>query len=74
MYMAICDNRLNLKRNFRRNNFRKREEENSGLISNLLGIGDPSIIDKVLLTKSADDAEKLLGVYKNGSVNSSGRN
>lgn len=67
MLMALCDSH-NLKRNFRR-----KEEEDSGLISNLLGIGDPSIIDKVLLSKSADDAEKLLGVFKNGNKSSSGR-
>ena len=62
MLKAFCDNHVNLKRNFRR-----KEEEDSGLISYLLGIGDPTIIDKVLLCKSADDAEKLLGVFKNGN-------
>ena len=52
---------------------KKKEEEDSGLISNLLGIGDPSIIDKVLISKSADDAEKILGVFKNGNKSSNGR-
>lgn len=45
----------------------KLEESDGGgsdLISNLLGIGDRAFIDKVL-TASADDAAKLLGV-KNG--------
>ncbi|CAG2053075.1 unnamed protein product [Timema podura] len=37
-------------------------EEDTDLIGNLLGIQDRSIIDKVLLSKSADDAAKLLGV------------
>ncbi|XP_044264492.1 ras-responsive element-binding protein 1 [Tribolium madens] len=50
------------------NNMQNKEEsdgnEGSDLISKLLGIRDRSIIDKVL-TASADDAAKLLGV-KNG--------
>lgn len=41
-----------------------RLEEESDLISNLLGIQDKSIVDKMLLSKSADDAAKLLGVKK----------
>lgn len=41
-----------------------REQEGTDLISNLLGIHDKSIIDKMLLTKSADDAARLLGVQK----------
>ncbi|XP_067005614.2 ras-responsive element-binding protein 1 [Anabrus simplex] len=41
-------------------------EDETDLIGNLLGIQDKSIIDKVLQSKSADDAAKLLGV-KNGS-------
>lgn len=39
--------------------------EGSDLISNLLGINDKTILDQVL-TASADDAAKLLGV-KNGA-------
>lgn len=39
--------------------------ESGDLISNLLGLRDRSIIDKVL-TASADDAAKLLGV-RNGA-------
>lgn len=40
--------------------------EGSDLISNLLGINDKTILDQVL-TASADDAAKLLGVVKNGA-------
>lgn len=52
------------------NNPRKTDESDGGnesgdLISNLLGLRDRSIIDKVL-TASADDAAKLLGV-RNGA-------
>lgn len=52
------------------NTFRKTDESDGGnesgdLISNLLGLRDRSIIDKVL-TASADDAAKLLGV-RNGA-------
>lgn len=65
---AICE-----KLSSKRTSARRKDEEDSGLIGNLLGIGDPSIIDKVLLTKSADDAEKLLGVHKNGNKSSNGR-
>jgi hypothetical protein len=42
----------------------KREHEGSDLISNLLGIHDKTIIDKMLLSKSAEDAARLLGVQK----------
>ncbi|XP_075236329.1 uncharacterized protein LOC142333225 [Lycorma delicatula] len=38
--------------------------EESDLISNLLGIHDRSIVDKMLISKSAEDAAKLLGVQK----------
>jgi len=38
------------------------DEGDSGLIGNLLGIRDPSLIDRMLLSKSANDAEELLGV------------
>lgn len=43
---------------------KQRPEEETDLISNLLGIQDKSIVDKMLLSKSADDAAKLLGVHK----------
>lgn len=43
---------------------RTRNDEETDLISNLLGIQDKSIVDKMLLSKSADDAAKLLGVQK----------
>lgn len=41
-----------------------RQEEESDLISNLLGIQDKTIVDKMLISKSADDAAILLGVQK----------
>ncbi|KAL1455082.1 hypothetical protein WDU94_009201 [Cyamophila willieti] len=41
-----------------------RDQESSDLISNLLGIHDKTIIDKMLLSKSAEDAARLLGVQK----------
>lgn len=43
---------------------KSRMEEESDLISNLLGIQDKTIVDKMLISKSADDAAKLLGVQK----------
>ncbi|XP_054274263.1 ras-responsive element-binding protein 1-like [Macrosteles quadrilineatus] len=43
---------------------KSRMEEDSDLISNLLGIQDKTIVDKMLLSKSAEDAAKLLGVKK----------
>lgn len=43
---------------------KSRLEEESDLISNLLGIQDKTIVDKMLISKSADDAAKLLGVQK----------
>lgn len=42
----------------------ERDQESSDLISNLLGINDKTIIDKMLLSKSAEDAARLLGVQK----------
>ncbi|XP_026272013.2 ras-responsive element-binding protein 1 isoform X1 [Frankliniella occidentalis] len=45
---------------------------NNILISNLLGINE-AVIDQMLISKSADDAEKLLGVSKHGNRSSNGR-
>jgi hypothetical protein len=42
------------------------EEPGSDLIGNLLGINDKDLIDQMLLSKSADDAAKLLGVQEQG--------